>query len=119
VELEKSLLAIASKSAVAAELHRLLSAAEELPREERGSIHGVAGSKKAVRAELRKGVRALMEAMGDKRLEVSEVMVQSLWSETDVKGLVEWFFREAAHLAQKVEGEEAEKIEGVFGAGVI
>ena len=74
--------------------------------------------KEWAQAEFVSGVRMMIEASCDRRLEVSHWMLGMLWEDREEASgwdLVEWFFEEATQLALEVHEDEAMELERVFG----
>jgi hypothetical protein len=72
-----------------------------------------------LKQEFMEGVRIVLEASGDRRLEVMHWMFGRLWEDreevTDIE-IVEWFFVEAEHVILEADDHEAEEIERIFGS---
>jgi hypothetical protein len=114
--LEADVLAIAANGKVVVALQQLLSTSASSSSGDHGTLQQAAkGSRSRLRSAFSRGVRALLSASGDKRLEVSHWTVHRLWSEGDVSELVAWFFREAQCLAQEADEVESRVLAEIFG----
>ena len=72
-----------------------------------------------LKQEFMKGIWIVLEASGDRRLEVMHWMLGSLWEDreevTDVE-IVEWFFVEAEHVILEGEEDQAKEVGRIFGS---
>ena len=61
----------------------------------------------------------MLEASGDRRLEVMHWMLGRLWEDreevTDVE-IVEWYFSEAQHMVLEADEDEAKEVDHIFGS---
>jgi hypothetical protein len=75
--------------------------------------------KGSLKQEFMEGVRIVLAASGDRRLEVMHWMLGRLWEDreevTDVE-IVEWFFVEAEHVILEADEDEAKGVERIFGS---
>jgi hypothetical protein len=74
--------------------------------------------KECMREEFVDGVRMIVEASCDRRLEMSHWMLGMLWEDrAEVSGLdlVEWFFEEARLQVSEMEAADATEIQSKFG----
>jgi hypothetical protein len=72
-----------------------------------------------LKQQFMEGVRLVLEASGDRRLEVMHWMLGRLWEDrAEVTGveIVEWFFVEAEHVIMEADEDEAKEVERIFGS---
>ena len=69
----------------------------------------------ALMRELHRGLKAIINASCDRRLEVFHWMVMRLYNEGTAADIIDWFLLEAERQKNEAEGEEKEIVEDVFG----
>ncbi|KAK3709284.1 hypothetical protein LTR37_011022 [Vermiconidia calcicola] len=110
-KLEADILAIAAEEDVQTALQKLL-----LSTPAEGDSQFCKKQLELKRQFLR-GVQAILDASGDRRLETSHDMVSRLREEESALDVVEWFFTEAEHQRKEADDAQVELLASIFGEG--
>ena len=115
-KLESDVLAIAVSSNVQMALKEVFSM--QLLNENQSGIQAAAKSPQALKRVFEYGVRALLNASCDRRLEISHWTVSTLQREGKASDIMEWFFIEAESQMLEAGDEDVELIGRIFGMSV-
>lgn len=79
------------------------------------TIQESAGKPVLLKREFDRGVRAILNASSDKRLETSHWMLSKIQKTEEWDEVVEWFFEEAGHQSSEADVADAKVIASIFG----
>ncbi|KAK3714727.1 hypothetical protein LTR37_007707 [Vermiconidia calcicola] len=112
-KLEADILAIAAEEDVQTALQKLLLST---PAEgELSILQEAAGRRQELKRQFLRGVQAILDASGDRRLEASHDMVSRLREEDNAFDVVGWFFMEAGHQRMEADDEQIKLLARIFG----
>jgi hypothetical protein len=117
-KLERDILSIAGSKEVQVALQQhLIETGKDEPNAQRSAVQRAAGKgREALKQAFMEGVRILLDASCDCRLEVTHWMIGRLYEEATSADVVEWFFTEAENQVLEADEDEAKEVERVFGS---
>ena len=100
-----------------AAVHDRMSASETAPSGLKQSTIKAPGKPRNLHLEFEKGMKAILKASCDRRIETLHEVLSRLQKEGTASEIVDWLFIEAEHQSEEADVEYAELISNIFGVG--